>query len=795
MCNRKEWEPPSDKHLCSFLKKGLAKGKNIPTSLRQFCKTAIYTTEHQEHVELSQALVECQIGRVKTYGLPLDNLARLSLSSVNSLSNFEFYASSAKITGNKSSNSNVNTISNKDLFTKLKQCFSKTKVNNNKLSRQVVSRRLQNLVDNGPYTIGESLLLKWFIQKSQVCSPSSLMQYHCSLSRRWLYMTEDCDFSYLDSELLEQMYTSIIGKIEKPGSRKYFIARLKDIHQFGSLLNHLPNISSQFFEQDISQHHTRAGFIDEALFNALLNHIDCLIDLNDDEKCCLKSLCIISYRCGLRLSELQKLQLCNIEVSDIGWIDIRNNRFGSNKTASSLRKVPLFPLLLEHEKTIIESHLSQQRLLHPAPNSLVFSLGLNPYQLFDAGDVSIFVGETLKALSGLNHLVFHHLRHSCCSQLQLIFELNQELDERPTLCPYTSVQRSKIKQLLKGESLQKGYFAIASLVGHESPEMTFAHYFHFSDLIAHLKVKRSVNALTRQQKVKLGISTRQKKYASEQEHTHCLIQKLKIKPLSSKITNHRPQKAIISKTKTTSSLQLCYRVLLEYQQGLSLKEITNKYYISQEDVDKWITNAYYIKSLKTNNIPPRSRHFSKARSLLILPAPLQSNAEIILVDKLIVGIREHYINNKDNIKTMLDYALKNTCVSKSGIYFNDPMILETFIKTFACIVPKSSWRAITHYHQHSDVLEKWRSVLKGVKKKVGRKSKGTMRTQGAVRLEYISPIERNIKNKGGYKKYSTHTLIYLFHIMAIMMLNLPTKSNTRILTKKKTYVPNALLKL
>ncbi|WP_318502983.1 hypothetical protein [Photobacterium leiognathi] len=141
-------------------------------------------------------------------------------------------------------------------------------------------------------------------------------------------------------------------------------------------------------------------------------------------------------------------------------------------------------------------------------------------------------------------------------------------------------------------------------------------------------------------------------------------------------------------------------------------------------------------------------------------------------------------------------------MSKSGIYFNDPLKLNTFIQTFLCIVPKSSWRAITHYHQNSRVASEWEDALKGIRNKHGKTSKSTRPTQGAVRLEYVSPLETNIKNRGRYKKYSTHTLVYLFHMMGIMML----KARTTITTleslqksireaKNQPYRHNALLKL
>lgn len=780
---KKAWSPPHDKQLCAFLRNGAPIDKALPTSLHHFCQAAIYTTEHQEHVGISQALVEYQIGRVKSYSLPEDNLARLSFPAVNGLSHFKFYTDAAKATYRNPANSNYSAVSNKAFFTTLKACFIKAKDNNNKLSPSEVSRRLHAMVDDGPYTIGETLLLDWFIHKAQTCNPSSLMQYHCSLSRRWLFLTESCDFAYLDSELLEQMYEDSMAKIDKPNSKRYFVARVKDLHQFGALSGVLPEVSSELFTQEKSTQHTRAGFVDEPLFSALLVHIEHLKDLNDDEKLCLKSLCIISYRCGLRLSELQKLQLRNVEISDIGWIDIRDNRYGNNKTASSRRKVPLFPLLLEHEKVIVQQHLVQRRLLHNKQNSLVFSFGHNPYQCFDTSEVSRFVGQTLKALSGLNHFVFYHLRHSCLSRLQLVFELDEELDTLGNLCRYSHQQRADIKSTLLGQSLQKGYFAIAALAGHESPEMTFAHYFHFSDVIAHLKVTKSVNALLPTQKVILGISSRRLQSSSNDEHLEYLIKKLKITPLKSVTITSKPSPTALPATKNTISILLCYRVLDEYQKGLSIQEITNKYFIEQTVVDKWLANANFIKSLKTNTSPPTSRHFSKARAQLILPAPLQSNAEALLVDKLILKIRKHYKIDKDNFQAMLEYALKNTSVSKSGIYFNDPLKLNTFIQTFLCIVPKSSWRAITHYHQNSRFASEWEEALKGLRKERGKKPTSNRVTQGAVRLEYVSPLEKNIKTRGRFNKYSTHTLVYLFHMMGIMMLKAP-QSDVLIVSNK-----------
>lgn len=70
-------------------------------------------------------------------------------------------------------------------------------------------------------------------------------------------------------------------------SQKYFTARLKDLHGFAVEHYNFAQISEQYPHSDPTQTHTRAGFIDEALFLALLNTIEASNDFDDADKLCL----------------------------------------------------------------------------------------------------------------------------------------------------------------------------------------------------------------------------------------------------------------------------------------------------------------------------------------------------------------------------------------------------------------------------------------------------------------------------------------------------------------------------
>ncbi|MBC7001741.1 integrase [Photobacterium sp. BZF1] len=773
------WIPPKDlRELYKTLCAGIKPPAHLPTSLTYFCKAAIYTCETFDGAELSEALVEYRIERTKSYALPPSNLSRIIEPKVNQVLNQHFYQFNKDITVGHKKQVNSSKGRSKGIPALIKQCLADENPNE-KLSPNRLRDKLEQLAGDVELSETESVLIHWFIYKAWSCTTSTLRQYNANLTRKWLYIGQEGELSSLSSEDIEQLYNNLVFSHKSAKSQKYFAMRLKDLHGFAVQNYSFPELTSSYFHVDAGQQHTRSGFIDEGLFSALLNNIQQLGDLNNAEKICLQSLCILSYRCGLRLNELKKLQLKHIEASSTKWIDIRENRFGDNKTASSLRKVPLFPLLLEHEKQIVTKHLELKMAARTSMGNLFFTFGQNINQPFDTFLVSNFISKTLKAFSGLSYLVFHHLRHSCISRLHLVLELDDELDAIPNIVPYNKEQRHKIRNTITGESLQNGYYALAAFAGHESPEMTFSHYLHFSDWISATKINLATYHLSQKRVVQIGLSSRQhhrnhKGNTQPKDFLPYLIKKLKIEPVQSIVTDGiSPIQIKPSSTKETISIPICYQVLEQVEKGISIKEISYKYRIVQETVDKWLANAKYIKSLETNTLKQRPRHFSNARRHKLLPGKLKSVAENRIVNKAITKLRHNYRSQREEITEMLVYALKHTSESKSGIYFNNPDTLNRFIKTFHFMIPKSSWRAITLYHGNSMKLEEWRKALQGLKQRQEKKSSINSKPGiGAVRLELISPDEEKIIEMTGHSKYSSHLLIYLIHMMGIMMLKL-----------------------
>ncbi|WP_406734574.1 tyrosine-type recombinase/integrase [Vibrio scophthalmi] len=752
----------------------LLTGQPTMMTSAQFCSAAVYTCEQHNGVELSQALVEYQIGHNKSYGLPLDNLARLlhpTVARVDDLS------SDFSVTTTKQSVPSVHAPSQVNAYASIKSCFKKNGVN--ELSKAVVIERLNGLLfklekEKQTDTL---VLVSWFRDKLTSCTVSSVRSYHASLSRNWLYLCSQYPMHRLSSENLESVYLQAIEAQATKKAQKYFASRLKDVHQFA--VNHFQyaKVSSQYLHTDPTQSHTRAGFVDEGLFNALMNAIGHITDLNQADKLCLMALCITSYRCGLRLSELRKLRIKDIENSKVGWLQIRDSQYGSNKTASSLRKVPFFPLLLENETEIVKQFYRlklEQTGEHS--NYPFFTIGSELKLPITSLQISALIGGLLKSLSGLDYLVFHHLRHSCLSRMQLILELDDEVAAFPSLTAYSINQIHKIKHLVFGRSLRNGYDQIAAFAGHESAGMTFQHYFHFSDWIVARKLLNANFNLTQEQTMHLGINSRanirKQKYSdSKNDALSYLSRKLQVIPLSNRIIDGcDPVEYSYMQDKEVISIPICYQAISLYEQGFQHEDICNRLRIKEQTLSDWIERAKTIKALNVTSAGKvTSRHFSHARSDRLLPAKLKSEHEIVLLNQYIASIKQHYPANRDAFKQIINYVLHHSSVSRSGIYFNSPQELQSFIKTSWLFIPKSHWRAMTHFMNASIQKDEWSLSLKGIRQVVDRRqTRRSKKSYGAVRLELVKPSIR-LSGKVKEQKRSSPTLIYLFHMMGIMM--------------------------
>ncbi|MDF5106798.1 tyrosine-type recombinase/integrase [Vibrio parahaemolyticus] len=783
-----EWSAPeTPQQIDTILTCYFSQTDNLRLNLTTICRAAASWYERHHNVSISQALIEFRMGRTRSYSLPLSNLKQVLSPHLNMPRSASFYDFNDPISlpkGRETSTkiTNAPRIKDSEFYELVSIPFKTTQ--GQKISAQKLAEDLSVLVDSYSMSDWQACFVNWLRFKLETCTSSTVNSYRTTLIKDWVFMnTEFTIDNTLNEGALEEIYEEQINRHKSPKSRKNFAARLKDFHRYTFSFLNLPRLSDDFFHCDSTQKHTRAGFIDEHVFGVLIKHIQTLDDINVLDRLALQCICIMSYRCGLRIAELYKLQMGNISHCDQIWVEVRPNQFANNKTASSLRRVPVLPLLLEQEKEIFNQYLRQKRTLSKSQSSPLFTLGEDPNAPFNLKAVSNYVGSFLKIASGQEHWVFHHLRHSCLSRLQLMLELENAYEILPYAYPYDQKQSADIQQLLfKGTSL-KGYWEIAAFAGHEDPEMTFSHYFHFSDLLASPHKADYLRSLSLHEATQCGLLSHDRYWKMRKRNNEQVLLAHAAAPLYKKLNvqlvsaspdqNEQRYPSLLDHKAESFSIELCYQVLDAIASGQSVDRLALEYRISSSIVEQWVDNAEYLKSLSANptgNNVGQSRLFSTIRQHSLVPGRLKTNKEKEYVRKFNAKLRNHYKHHQQQFTEQMQYFLTHCTASQSGVTFNQPELLSSFIDAFSFAIPKAHWRVVTLYMRSSRLQKEWKAAYAGIKTIVGEAGTTTGRTgHGSVRLELISPDEETMTANNELSKYSSHLLVYILFFTFVMV--------------------------
>ncbi|PFG58018.1 hypothetical protein ATG66_0522 [Vibrio sp. ES.051] len=745
-------------------------------TLSHLCYTAPFAVVNMDRGDLSHALLCVLSGETVTSSLPENNLVRL-VSPVTQTIESPCYSEliANPITSNHSTNRKPGR-THTHFYRALKACFSCSGLS--KLTKEAAKKQLEAFRASNEFSLYQLALLDWFIHKAQSCSVSTLNTYFSSLARKWLYINQDVSIFETARDGIEEAYTQIIELTTK--NKGYFLGRLQDLHRF--LVRHyqLPELNPELFQIEHQRTHVRSGFIDEGLFKQLLSHIGQFSDLNRMDIKALQCICIVCYRTGLRPSEVQKATFEHLESSEIGWLQIRENRFGDNKTPHAFRKVPLFRMLMPDELKLMKIYLRQRKNIADSTQKLLFPF-LNSEQGFHRHSVSTVVGRLLKKLSGLEYLTMYHLRHSCLSKLLLLLEMPAEdLIRYPNICAYDEAQIHKVYDTIFGKnSAGSKYHALATFAGHHSPEQSFRNYLHFSDWVIATKLRKRKISVTLKQAMQCGIASRRVyKDAQSKElndFTDYIDKKAKIPKLRSRLKPDSTPLPLITTEEKKIDFEQCRRIIELYMTGRDIELLAQHFFIDEKNILKWISNAQYLASLKTKSLTGNARLISQKRKGSLVPAPLKTHSEQKLSQQFLMAFRRQKLTKQHEILRNLIGIITKISTSRSGIYFNDPQNLATFIQTLTPCIKRSQWRASSHHLGKKEVKSEWNRVLKGIDVITAAPSSSKGRTgRGAITLELKHPDEKQIlSERQEIEKYSSNTIVYIAHMVAIMMRKPP----------------------
>ncbi|MGU5545219.1 tyrosine-type recombinase/integrase [Aeromonas veronii] len=776
------WRPPTGQEACLALIQGVL-GEDI--SKQTLCRGAIGLTEHQRGTALPQVLLEYAVGRTSSASLPLEYWHRLLQPRLypapqDSYTRFLTPGSTA----NKPASAPI-TVSHKPyLLDELRAIFRKDPAAPK--GPKAVATDLDTLRKSGTLTPSEEILVSWLHSLILIrrLAPSTAQRYLESIGNAWLSMTAQLPLATYDGLDFADLYQSILNRPRSQYQRDYMAGRLQDMHTFAVQAFDIASLPEPLASGEKSIPHVSAAVVDEPLFAALLAQIDCFTDADFALRHMLKCFLVMAYRTGLRPGELAKLRLMDVEPSPISWLFVRNNRHGHNKTDAALRKVPVYPLLTETERQLVERYIGERRIQADSNHELLFHAAGNPHEKINIQQISSMTRSILFQLSGGLHYRLYHLRHSCFSRMQLL--LHHDLVSLPdiivrAMLPYPEEQCSEILRLIAGQHrLRDRYMALAVMAGHSSPEITLSNYLHFTDLLLGCHLACNDTPLSRQESQYLfGISHETARQLKHEQAPHTPLTPARLMPYL--LTKLRPYQATpprrrrqgnqaktLADADRASHYEQSDAVLKQIEKGgKGHREIANQFGLSEERVAEWHASAIELGCLLTQKV--ESRLLPRHRKRRLLPADLGTTAEKhahAQALKVCQGMRRKP-KQMAELRWAIRYGLTHSNSSHSGITFTDPSTFRRFMALVSQIYPWHQWQLTLHAPKDKPAkrwsLHQALTIERRALRKVNQFPHG-------YAFLYLRHPKETLRQQG----HSSPLLRYLFHRFAIILFNAPS---------------------
>lgn len=781
-------------------------------SFNHFCKASIGITETVSSYHISQAMAEYAIGTVPCASLTSEfqNALFQPINQKTIEYNLQKLSKNRNLASRESNSDALQVMNYELLYSTIKKALkinSSVGIKNNK--EDAIDKLIHIKTQNLPYPI---LLivewLQWMLErKVEEIELVSVSRYFSAIGKVWMANTINLDVSSLEEHDWEQLYLEMLNVETTEKNRSYMAVRFNNMHLFLARNYQIPFLqNSPSSNVSTVKEFVRTGFVTESHFSDLCKSVALMDILNITDDLFNQGLvCILTivYRAGLRNSEALKLRMTDVGLCEERWITVRENKYGNNKSYSAYRQLPLATLLLPEELKIFNNYIAKRKMiLGTDKNGLLFSLPNTPFVPIEGRVFSNIVKTILSSLTGLP-VVFYHLRHSALSKLQVVLENDTILINE--LTRYSSSQVNRIQRFFShadNDMLRQDiYWSLAGIAGHLTPQTTFANYLHFTDRLLANKINSPTQTFSKNQiKVITGLSlnviTRTFNKLKDDDHK-ILIQDLNhvirknLTPFCTKIKSDRVEAPISNDDKNIISIrsevkltvERCLAVLKKVEEGATITELHLDFQIKEPVLEKWIKKAKELSELKTSKGMPRLFSRYEVNTLIdlnIVPAEPQSNIEKLEVNKKITVLKEMYKNQKNELMWCIEYFLKNTHSFSSGLVFKNPDEFKKFFKSMLQVYPVNRWKVIhtrLHTISQEEHTKAWRLVglkynFEFSKNVVKRKSTFEF---GKVELFLTHPDEntlieqKNLRGTKKIKKYSSNSLSYLLHMLAIMI--------------------------
>lgn len=335
----------------------------------------------------------------------------------------------------------------------------------------------------------------------------TVVHYLASAGKRLAALAGDEDIQTLTSEGFAALYQGVLEDAVSIGHRHNIGRALREFHHYLVATCDVAGIN------DAEVLGTGAGLaVVDANILSIEEYQACLTELrryppllsvHTDLAEAAALIVMIAFRCGTHRMEVLRLRLEDVHISERA-IELLIRPWDNRrlKTKSATRKIPLHVFLTADEQSWLKrwhaQRVQQESKRHFSPQ--LFAIpdvgmdGINQEFLYPK------LHQVMRQVTGDPTIRFHHLRHSFASwtTLRLFLADNQEIPQIFPELPDTQNwlnESAQFRQQLYGHEqiTRKDLHAVASLLGHASPDMSLEHYVHFLDLIEMMNREASID--------------------------------------------------------------------------------------------------------------------------------------------------------------------------------------------------------------------------------------------------------------------------------------------------------------
>jgi integrase len=196
----------------------------------------------------------------------------------------------------------------------------------------------------------------------------------------------------------------------------------------------------------------------------------------------------LGFYSGLRRGEVAGLQFSDFTMNGTDYcnLHVRPNKYRELKSSESSRNLPLDSLWPDRLLIKLTEYLTVTKTKFTQAKSIIFN---------DASQVNAaftLLTDLLKIITGEPDIRFHHCRHSFCNWIwvRLNYSATDQLAEF-SFCQHDFFSQAHHVKLCERLAIapvsRKKLWALSSLLGHASPEVTTSSYFHLAEFTQRTK--------------------------------------------------------------------------------------------------------------------------------------------------------------------------------------------------------------------------------------------------------------------------------------------------------------------